>query len=217
MLYKPNYLLALIAACGAISKRGNYLTNVKTNKPIASNAKPPMNAIKVTQCPKYCFINAITVTALCAFEEICEKLGKSNPYVGIKEEISAKVNDTFYNPESGFYFVMSPDEKPSELVNSLCVVSGICDEEKSKFICEKLVSGELAECSLSMKPFKYDALLVTDKKYRENCFHKVKTMIKYSRGEKLCIIIRWKKAYFWPGPIVSSPMWRWRDGGRSAM
>ena len=130
-----------------------------------------------------CFINAITVMALCAFEEICEKLGKSNPYIGVKEEISAKVNETFYNADSGFYFVISRDEKPSELVNSLCVVSGIADEKKSKFICEKLVSGELVECSLSMKCMKYDALLKTDSKYKDNILSEIRNTYKIMLNE----------------------------------
>ena len=125
-----------------------------------------------------CFINAITVMALCAFEEICHKLGKSNPFAGVKEKISERVNRTFYNKETGLYFAMSPDEQASELVNSLCVLSGVADEEKSKFICEKLASGELVECSLSMKCFKYDALLKTDEKYKENILDEIRSTYK---------------------------------------
>lgn len=125
-----------------------------------------------------CFINAISVMALSAFEVICEKVGEVNPFAGLKDEISAKVNETFYNTESGFYFVMSPDEQASELVNSLCVVSGVADEEKAKFICEKLASGELIECSLSMKCFKYDALLKTDEIYKENILAEIRNTYK---------------------------------------
>lgn len=130
-----------------------------------------------------CFINAIMVMALCAFDVICEKLGKSNPYIGVKEEISAKVNESFYNSENGLYFVMSPDEKPSELVNSLCVVSGIADEEKAKIICEKLISGELVECSLSMKCFKYDALLIADEKYKDYILAEIRDTYKIMLDE----------------------------------
>ena len=125
-----------------------------------------------------CLINAVTVLALSAFEKICETLGKKNPFDGAKEEISEKTNEKFYDEENGLYFVMSPDEEGSELVNSLCVASGIAEGEKAKNICEKLASGKLIECSLSMKPFKYDALLMTDKKYKDNIISEIRDTYK---------------------------------------
>ena len=125
-----------------------------------------------------CFINAIAVMALRSFEEICRMLGKPNPFEGVKEEISAKVNEKFFDKEKNLYFAMSPEEMSTELVNSLCVVSGIADENKAKFICEKLASGELVECSLSMKTFKYDALLMTDEKYKDNILSEIRDTYK---------------------------------------
>ena len=39
---------------------------------------------------------------------------------------------------------------------------------KAKFICEKIVSGELIDCTLSMKLFQYNAMLQTNtEKYKE--------------------------------------------------
>ena len=125
-----------------------------------------------------CFINAIAVMALGAFDTICEKLGRTNPFAGVKEDIAEKVNEKFYDKEKGLYFAVSPEEKSVELVNSLCVLSGVADEEKAKFICEKLASGELIECSLSMKPFKYDALLKTDEKYKDNILAEIRNTYK---------------------------------------
>ena len=49
------------------------------------------------------------------------------------------------------------------LGNSLAILLGLTTQKESEFICEKIVNGELCECSLSMKIFKYDALLATDK------------------------------------------------------
>ena len=125
-----------------------------------------------------CFINAITVMALSAFDEICKKLGKDNHFKGAEQEISHKVNERFFDENKGLYFVMSPDEEPSELVNSLCVAAGIAGKEKAEKICEKLVSGELIECSLSMKTFKYDALLQTNEKYKENVLSEIRSTYK---------------------------------------
>ncbi|MBR4943268.1 MAG: hypothetical protein IKZ28_04475, partial [Clostridia bacterium] len=40
--------------------------------------------------------------------------------------------------------------------------------DTSQKICERMVEGDLIECSLSMKTFQYDALLATDtEKYKE--------------------------------------------------
>ena len=38
---------------------GNYLTNENINNPKASKAAPPIIAISVTQCPRYCLKKAI--------------------------------------------------------------------------------------------------------------------------------------------------------------
>ncbi len=125
-----------------------------------------------------CFINAIAVLALNAFEVICEKTGLSNPFAGVKEKIKARVNETYFNKETGLYFSHTLDEAPTELVNALCVYAGIAEGDVAKHICEKLVSGELVECSLSMKIFKYDALLNTDNKYKENVLSEIRDTYK---------------------------------------
>lgn len=51
----------------------------------------------------------------------------------------------------------------SALVNALAVFVGITTQEESVAICEKMEKGELVDCSFSMKIFKYDAMLLTDK------------------------------------------------------
>ena len=52
------------------------------------------------------------------------------------------------------------------LGNALAILAEL--ELDKEYVCEKIVNGELSDCSLSMKIFKYDALLVTDKeKYHE--------------------------------------------------
>ena len=52
------------------------------------------------------------------------------------------------------------------LGNALAILAGL--ELDKEYVCEKIVNGELFDCSLSMKIFKYDALLATDKeKYQE--------------------------------------------------
>ena len=50
------------------------------------------------------------------------------------------------------------------LCNALAVLAGLTSPQESAMICEKIVSGALCDCSLSMKIFKYEALLATDEK-----------------------------------------------------
>ena len=54
----------------------------------------------------------------------------------------------------------------SELGNALAVLCGAADEDSAKRICELLAddSSELVKITLSMKCFKYDALLKVDEK-----------------------------------------------------
>ena len=47
------------------------------------------------------------------------------------------------------------------LGNALAILTRL--EFNKEYVCEKIVNGELSDCSLSMKIFKYDALLATDK------------------------------------------------------
>ena len=47
------------------------------------------------------------------------------------------------------------------LGNSLAILSGVADNADE--LCERIIKGEFTDCSLSMKCFKYDALLLTDK------------------------------------------------------
>ena len=45
--------------------------------------------------------------------------------------------------------------------NSLAILSGVADNAAE--LCEKIAAGEFLDCTLSMKCFKYDALLLTDR------------------------------------------------------
>ena len=57
------------------------------------------------------------------------------------------------------------------LGNALAILAGL--ELDKEYVCEKIVNGELTDCSLSMKISKYDALLATDKeKYQKHTYDK---------------------------------------------
>ena len=124
-------------------------------------------------------INSIFVIGLNAYEKICEILGRENAFSGLSEEISKKLNEKYYNAQTGTYFIQEKSEPPTELANALAVISGVATGEKLDAICEKLASGELQTCSLSMKVFKYDALIKVNKdKYKGNILDEIRKTYK---------------------------------------
>lgn len=124
-------------------------------------------------------INAIFVIGLNAFAKICGILGKENAFSGISEKISAKLNEKYYDAESGTYFIQEKSEPRTELANALAVISGVATGEMPDAICEKLASGELEPCSLSMKVFKYDAMIKVNKeKYKDNILEEIRKTYK---------------------------------------
>ena len=121
-------------------------------------------------------INAIMVLALNAYDIICRKIGKRNVYEGISEKIAETARKKYLNEATGLFFVADIEEKPTELANSLAILSGIAEHAKASFICEKLKDNSLIPCTLSMKIFKYDAMRMTDeKKYRSTILDEIRS------------------------------------------
>lgn len=124
-------------------------------------------------------LNSLFVIALDAFDVICNKIKRENIYKGIREQIAENAKEKFFNEETGLFFISTPDEKPTEFANSLAVISKIADRETAERICEKLAGGSLFEATLSMKPFKYDALLLYDKnKYKDAVLEEIRKTYK---------------------------------------
>ena len=111
-------------------------------------------------------INLLFILALQNLREIALKIGKSFAYEELLEESKKRTKETFYNAETGLYSMIVGGSEYTVLGNALAILAGLkLDKE---YVCEKIVNGELSDCSLSMKIFKYDALLATDKqKYQE--------------------------------------------------
>ncbi len=124
-------------------------------------------------------MNSIAVMALNAYAEICASLGKENSFAGLSEAIAENAGKHFYDEKNKLFYISTPEEKPTEFANSLAVVSGIANGEQAKYICEKLASEELFPSSLSTKPFKFDALLMTGKNsYKTNVVEEIRRMFK---------------------------------------
>lgn len=95
--------------------------------------------------------------------EIDAKLGKEFVYDALLEEGKICTKKAFYNSKTGLYPMSIGGENYTVLGNALAILTGITDKNESEYICEKIVSRVLSDCSLSMKCFEYDALLATDK------------------------------------------------------
>ena len=103
------------------------------------------------------------VLALQNLREIDKKLGKSFAYETLLEESKQYTKEAFYNSEIGLYSMTIEGNEYTVLGNSLAIIAGLTTQAENQYICEKIANGELSDCSLSMKIFKYDALLTTDK------------------------------------------------------
>lgn len=124
-------------------------------------------------------LNAIVIIGLTSYAAICERLGRVNPYKDTTSALIKRVRDEYYNPENGLFFIHDKSEEPTELANSLAVFSGIATGDIAEKICEKLSSKSLLPCSLSMKPFKYDALLMVNKeKYKDAVLREIRDTYK---------------------------------------
>ena len=120
-------------------------------------------------------INSLVAWGLDTYEKLCKEVGKEFPYDGIAEKIRENIRKRFYNEEKGVFTMLEGEEQYTELANAFAVKTGIANEKQAKSICEKLASGELIPMSLSMKTFKYDALLKTDEnKYKERVFEEIR-------------------------------------------
>ena len=111
-------------------------------------------------------INLLFILALQNLREIALKIGKPFPHEVLLEESKKCTNEAFYDADVGLYSMTVGGSEYTVLGNALAILAGLkLDKE---YVCEKIVNGELSDCSLSMKIFKYDALLATDKeKYQE--------------------------------------------------
>lgn len=108
-------------------------------------------------------INGLFIIALEKMRVLCELSGE--PFEGgeMIEETRKAARKAFYRPATGLFALTAEEDFYNELGNAFAVLAGLADETQSAHICEKLAKNELDSCSLSMKPFKYDALLKVDR------------------------------------------------------
>ncbi|MBE6546954.1 MAG: hypothetical protein E7668_05900 [Ruminococcaceae bacterium] len=106
-------------------------------------------------------INCLFIVALENLRSIAQKAGTPFDYEEILKETRANTHNVFYKENKAAYSLTQGGEEFTVLGNSFAILAGIAENPHA--LCAKIVNGEFTDCSLSMKCFQYDALLLTDK------------------------------------------------------
>ena len=116
-------------------------------------------------------VNLLFILALENLREIDERLGNRFAYKKLLEESKQATRQAFYKQETGLYSMTIDGDEFTVLGNALAVLAGLTTQSESEEICQKIVDGTLLDCSLSMKIFKYEALLKTSKETYQVWIH----------------------------------------------
>lgn len=121
------------------------------------------------------FINCLFVLALENVKYIAGKLGEAFAYEKEIRETREAAQKAFFEVKDGVFTAERGEKKYTVLGNALAVLSGVAAGETAKAVCEKIADGKMQDCSLSMKTFKYDALLKCDKaKYQSAVLEEIR-------------------------------------------
>jgi hypothetical protein len=105
-------------------------------------------------------VNFLFVRAYKAYLSLCEVSGADTKIAFDIDKCIVAVRKSFFDTKNGLWKMSGLH---TELINSQAILCGASVGAEAAHICEKLAAGELIECSLSMKCFKYDAMLSIDK------------------------------------------------------
>ena len=112
-------------------------------------------------------VNCLFVIALDCFEKMCEALGEEFPYTDSAALIRQHTREKFLDA-NGLLTMHAGRAEYTVLANTLGIWAGVFSQDEIPFVCDKLVSGELLDCTLSMKVLEYEALMRTNmEKYRD--------------------------------------------------
>lgn len=118
-------------------------------------------------------INCLYVLAMEYYMEICRITGMTPVVTDDLDRMRKDVFSTYYDEEDGLLSLYKGEKIYTQFSNSLAVLSG-CALDKTAEVCKKMIEGKTSECSLSMKPFYYDALLKTDDKYADTVLAEIR-------------------------------------------
>ena len=102
-------------------------------------------------------LNCLTIMVLDFYEKICKITNIPFGYKGVAQRIKDAARKAFFKTNA--FEMHKGTEQFTVLGNSLAILSGVADEDIQDKICQQILNKELVDCSLSMKVFKYQALL----------------------------------------------------------
>ncbi|MBE6660319.1 MAG: hypothetical protein E7605_02840 [Ruminococcaceae bacterium] len=105
-------------------------------------------------------INCLFLMALEHLRAIAQKTDNAFSYDSLLWETRARAREAFYDVKKGAFSLTQGGGEFTVLGNALAILAGIADDANG--ICERIVRNAFSDCSLSMRCFKYDALLLTD-------------------------------------------------------
>lgn len=105
-------------------------------------------------------INCLFVLALSSFEDLSKAINKDFIYSDLLEKTRKRIATSFYNEKEDAYSFSIGGNDFTVLGNALAILANI--SSNPSLLAEKLTNGTFVEPSLSMKCFKYDALLLAD-------------------------------------------------------
>ena len=134
-------------------------------------------------------INLLFIIALKNLKEIATSINQPFNFDDVITETSFKTKNSFFCKDKGlFEFTMGGGEF-TVLVNALAIIAGLTTKDESTLICSEIASGNLLDCTLSMKIFKYEAMLLCDKeRWGEWIISEIRK--EYSQmidGDSLCV------------------------------
>jgi hypothetical protein len=152
---------------------------------------------KDQQTPDLC-LNCLYILALKSYQFLSGKIGKKVDLSGEIAEMIEATKAAFWQADFGAFSlakagmvemtdyvndkrVMVEGSKIfTQLGNALAVRALDLSQEEKTSVAEKLLSGEMTECALSMRGFIYDALLSTDEeKYKDYVLSDLRKDFKY--------------------------------------
>ncbi len=120
-------------------------------------------------------LNVLFLYALENLRVIAQKINRDYPFAGLAETLRPTIKEAFQNKENGLFSMSVGGTDFTELGNALSVLVGLTDEEESRVIAKALCEQTLSHCSLSMKAFKYDAMLRVDPNYIDAVRSEIRT------------------------------------------
>lgn len=113
-------------------------------------------------------INCLFLIALENLKYILHKINKPFAYEQLLTKLKENIKETFFDSENGLFSMTKGGKEFTELGNAVAILAGVATQQESCSIADKLCRNALESCSLSMKCFKYDALLKVDSKYHDH-------------------------------------------------